>query len=84
MNAIARLVLPELLCAPLPAIGFAHAASSHEQAVRKVVNQLQDAWDRHDMNAFGALFDSDADFVNVTGTHWHGRAEARAEFCVIL
>lgn len=68
LNTIAGLVLPGLLCAPLPAIGFAHAASSHELAVRKVVNELQDAWNRHDMNAFGALFASDADFVNVTGT----------------
>jgi hypothetical protein len=74
LNAIARLVLPALLCAPLFAIGIIHAALSDEQAVRKVVNDFPDAWNHHDMNAFGTLFTSDADFVNVTGTRWHGRA----------
>jgi len=50
-----------------------HAASSDEEAVRKVVNGFPEAWNRHDMNANGALFTPDADFVNVTGTHWKGR-----------
>ena len=47
---------------------------SDEEAVRKVVvNGLPEAWNRHDMNAYGALFTPDADFVNVAGTHWKGR-----------
>jgi hypothetical protein len=74
LNAIAPLVVPTLLCMPILGIGVVHAASSDEQAVTEVVNQLRDAWNRHDMNAFGALFAPDADFVNVTATHWHGRA----------
>jgi uncharacterized protein (TIGR02246 family) len=74
LNAIARHLLPALLCAPFLAIDIVHAALSDQEAVRKVVNEFPDAWNRHDMNAFGALFTSDADFVNVTGTHWHGRA----------
>ncbi len=74
LNAIARLALPTLLCAPLLTIAIVHAASSDDQAVRKVINEFPDAWNRHDMNAFGALFASGADFVNVTGSHWHGRA----------
>ena len=44
-----------------------------EEAVRKVVNEFAGTWNRHDMNAFGALFTSDADLVNVVGTHWKGR-----------
>lgn len=67
-------MLPALLCAPLLEIGTSHAALVDEQAVREVVDEFPDAWNRHDMNAFGALFTSDADFVNVTGTLWHGRA----------
>lgn len=62
-----------LLCATIFGMRAVHADSSDEQAVRKVVNAFPDAWNRHDMNAFGALFAPDADFVNVTGTHWHGR-----------
>ena len=44
-----------------------------EEAVRKVVNGFQETWNRHDMNALGALFTPDADFVNIFGTHWKGR-----------
>jgi uncharacterized protein (TIGR02246 family) len=44
-----------------------------EEAVRKTVNGFAETWNRHDMNALGALFTPDADFVNVTGTHWKGR-----------
>jgi uncharacterized protein (TIGR02246 family) len=48
-------------------------ATTDEEAVRKVVNGFPEAWNRHDMNAFGALFTPDADFVNVGGIHWQGR-----------
>jgi uncharacterized protein (TIGR02246 family) len=44
-----------------------------EEAVRKVVNGFAEAWNRHDMNALGALFTPDADFVSVIGTHSKGR-----------
>jgi uncharacterized protein (TIGR02246 family) len=47
--------------------------TTDEEAVRKVVNGFAEAWNRHDMNAFGSLFTPDADFVNVLGTHWKGR-----------
>jgi uncharacterized protein (TIGR02246 family) len=44
-----------------------------EEAVRKVVNEFAEPWNRHDTNARGALFTPDADFVNVLGAHWKGR-----------
>jgi len=62
-----------LVCAIILVTGIVHAASSDEEAVRKVVNGFAEAWNRHDMNAFGALFSPDADFVAVRGTHWKGR-----------
>jgi uncharacterized protein (TIGR02246 family) len=43
-----------------------------DEDVREVVNGFAETWNRHDMNAFGALFTPDADFVNVVGTHWKG------------
>jgi uncharacterized protein (TIGR02246 family) len=44
-----------------------------EEAVRKAVNGFAETWNRHDMNALGALFTTDADFVNVVGIHWKAR-----------
>lgn len=41
--------------------------------VRRTVAAFADAWNRHDMEAFGEIFAPDADFVNVTGTWWSGR-----------
>lgn len=71
--AIARLAAPALRGAMVLCLGAVHAAPNDDGAVRKVVNAFPDAWNRHAMQAFGALFTADADFVNVTGTHWHGR-----------
>ena len=48
-------------------------SSGDEEAVRKVVNEFAGTWNRHDMNAWGALFTPDADFVNVVGAHWKRR-----------
>jgi uncharacterized protein (TIGR02246 family) len=36
------------------------------------------AWNSHDMKAFAGQFTEDADFVNVAGMWWKGRAEIQA------
>lgn len=73
MNAKLCLEGAALLCAIILGTGVVHVASSDEEAVRRVMNGFPEAWNRHDMNAFGALFAPDADFVNVAGIHWKGR-----------
>lgn len=45
--------------------------------VTEVVNAFARAWNSHDMEAFGLLFAPDAEFVNVVGIWWKGRAEIR-------
>ena len=37
--------------------------------------RFQDAWNAHDMDAFGRLFHADASFVNRFGTYWRGVAQ---------
>jgi uncharacterized protein (TIGR02246 family) len=44
-------------------------------AIRQVATRYEEAWNRHDMQALSRLFTEDADFVNVGGRHWKGRAE---------
>jgi ketosteroid isomerase-like protein len=44
-----------------------------EEDVRKFVSGFVTAWNQHDMEAFGKLFATDADFVNVVGARWKGR-----------
>ena len=37
-----------------------------------IAARFADAWNRHDMAAFAALFHPDASFVNRFGTYWRG------------
>ena len=48
-----------------------------EVGVNAVVHGFEDAWNRHDMDAFAMLFATDADFVNVIGMRWIGREAIR-------
>jgi len=48
-------------------------------AVQSIAAALVDDWNRHDMKSFGTLFADDAEFVNVIGLWWHGRAEIQKE-----
>lgn len=45
--------------------------------VARVVDSFAEAWNRHDMDAFARLFAADAEFVNVVGLWWKGRAEIK-------
>jgi uncharacterized protein (TIGR02246 family) len=56
-------------------VGAASAGQPGEEAVGIAVNRFAEAWNRHDLDGFGALFALDADFVNVTGQLWKGRKE---------
>jgi len=45
--------------------------------VRKAVKAREEAWDRHDMEAFAKLFAPDADYINVVGKWTKGRRAER-------
>jgi uncharacterized protein (TIGR02246 family) len=46
-----------------------------ESAVRNVLAEYADSWDRHDMAAVGRLFTENCDYVNIAGVHWKGVQE---------
>jgi uncharacterized protein (TIGR02246 family) len=52
--------------------------SEDRAAVESVVHAFSECWNRHDMAAFAELFAADAEFVNVVGMWWKGRAEIKA------
>jgi len=64
-----------LLVAFLQGPSLLEGQTSDEAAIRQVETGLQDAWNHHDMKAWASLFTEDADFVNVAGWWWKGRAE---------
>jgi uncharacterized protein (TIGR02246 family) len=50
-----------------------------DDAIRAVVRQWERAWNAGDMSSAATLFCDDADFVNVWGSHWHGRGQIEDE-----
>ena len=44
-------------------------------AVHDLVAKLERAWNSADGSAFGAVFTDDADFIDIRGSHHHGRTE---------
>lgn len=66
-----------------PALPVAKALSKvDDAAVRKVINGFVAAWNSSDMKAMDKLFCEDAEFVNVVGMHWRGRAQIDAAHTV--
>lgn len=46
-----------------------------EEAIRGVLAAYVEAWNRHDMDAWGALFTPDVDYVNRAGGWWPSNRE---------
>ena len=58
--------------------GAAHSARD-EAAIRDVQARQQEAWNRHDAQAYAALFADGGDVVNVLGWWWRGRREIECQ-----
>lgn len=50
------------------------APAGEEQSTRGVVSAYEAAWNRHDMSALADLFAEDAEWVNIVGMWWRGKA----------
>jgi hypothetical protein len=49
-------------------------SADDESAVRALVNEFANTWNRHDMKAMHELDTEDVEWVNVVGNHWRGKA----------
>ncbi|MGW7100099.1 SgcJ/EcaC family oxidoreductase [Streptomyces sp. NPDC054838] len=54
---------------------FRPAATTEHAAVRAVLTRLVGAWERHDAEAYGALFTEDASYTTYIGTVYQGRRD---------
>lgn len=55
----------------------------NEVDVSAVVDEVEAAWNTHDMKRFAACFADDADFVNVGGMWWRGREEIEQKHAAV-
>lgn len=70
----------------LIAVSQLAAAADHatdEKAIRQVVKDYETIWNKHDMSTFGDLFTDDAEWVNVVGHVWRGKADIRKAHQVV-
>jgi uncharacterized protein (TIGR02246 family) len=51
--------------------------AADEQAIRQGVAAWEASWNKHDMNEMATLLTEDAEWVNVKGMWWRGRADVR-------
>jgi uncharacterized protein (TIGR02246 family) len=65
-------ILAGLLCPSL--LGAQSLSKTDEAAIRTIVTAVPEALDRKDMKMYADLFADDADWVNVVGMHWRGKA----------
>src|SRR4051812_30097422 len=49
-------------------------SAADESAVRALVTEFANTWNRHDMNAMHELDTEDVEWINVVGHHWRGKA----------
>ncbi|HEX8701410.1 MAG TPA: SgcJ/EcaC family oxidoreductase [Myxococcaceae bacterium] len=59
----------------VPAAHAEEARGQDEAAIRQLVAAQTEAWNRHDAAAWSKDFAPDADFVNIVGSVFQGRAE---------
>jgi uncharacterized protein (TIGR02246 family) len=62
----------------------ADPAPADRAALENIVRQLEAAWNAMDGSAFAAPFAEDADFVNIRGEHFRGRAAIAAGHAAIF
>ncbi|MFL5353462.1 SgcJ/EcaC family oxidoreductase [Archangium sp.] len=80
MNPFLRIVAATALalsfCVAPPARAEGARGQSKEEAVlRQLVAEQAEAWNRHDAAAWSKDFAPDADFINIVGSVFRGRAE---------
>lgn len=74
MNILKNFTALIILCFAIQTTGFALDDIDRE-AIQKVIDHYVEAWNFHECKGFGNDFTVDADFVNIYGMHFSGRAE---------
>ncbi len=47
-------------------------STEDELAIRKTIAGVEEAWNTHDLKAYGDLLTEDVQWINVVGMHWRG------------
>ncbi len=78
MNILRRLTVTGAILAAslsLPAQTPATPSASDQEGIDKTLTAFGATLTAKDFDNFATLFTDDADFVNIVGMHWHGKAQ---------
>jgi uncharacterized protein (TIGR02246 family) len=78
--ALAMILLAVFSVAISPVRGQSKSTDADSSAIRQVVADFVDAFNRHDAHAWATPFAEDGDFTNVTGLYLHGRKDFETRF----
>ncbi len=78
--ALAAILVVAFSLAISPARGQSKSTETDSAAIRQVITDFIDAFNRHDAHAWAMPFAEDGDFTNVTGLYLHGRKDFEARF----
>lgn len=89
MSLLGRITAVTALVLSFAFIPSAHAdevrgMAREEVALRKLVADQTEAWNRHDAAAWSKDFAPDAEFINIVGTVFHGRTEIEQRHAAIF
>jgi uncharacterized protein (TIGR02246 family) len=70
-------------CVAVSHSAVAADSATDEKAIRQVVKDYETIWNKHDMSTFGNLFTDDAEWVNVVGHVWRGKADIKKAHQVV-
>ncbi|MFC0517716.1 SgcJ/EcaC family oxidoreductase [Mucilaginibacter angelicae] len=59
---------------------FAQNNTKDEIAIKNIIQQQEQAWNRHDWKALSSYFTDDATLINFVGQFWQGRDDILAHF----
>jgi uncharacterized protein (TIGR02246 family) len=59
---------------------FAQSSATDEMAIKKVIQQQEDAWNKHDWESFSSYVTDDGILINPIGQFWKGRDTILANF----
>jgi len=78
--ALAVILVASFSIAISPARGQSKSTDADSSAIRQVIADFIDAFNRHDAHAWAMPIAEDGDFTNVTGLYLHGRKDFEARF----
>ena len=78
--ALAVILLASFSFAISPVRGQSKSTDADSSAIRQVIADFIDAFNRHDAHAWAMPLAEDGDFTNVTGLYLHGRKDFEARF----